>query len=98
MRVFSIKVCGWTSVQILHHSFITAYSRQRFNHNAITLLLGIEKLHRGSNISAHDLLNLLNELVNKSMNVSFYLSYGIKITLKSQFLRKNVIILSSCTS
>ena len=49
-------------------------------------------------MSAHDLLNLLNELVNKSMNVSFFLSYGIKITLKSQFLRKNVIILSSCTS
>ena len=49
-------------------------------------------------MSAHDLLNLLNELVNKSTNVSFYLSFDIKITLKSHFLRKNVIILSSCTS
>ena len=81
-------MCGWTSVQILHHSFITAYRRQRFNHNAITLLLAIEKLQRGSNMSAHDLLNVLNELVNKSTNVSFYLSYDIKINLKSQFLRK----------
>ena len=33
----------------------------------------------------------------KSMNVRFYLSYDIKITLKSQFCRKNVIILSLCT-
>ena len=49
-------------------------------------------------MSAHDLLHLLNELVNKGTNVSFYLSYGVKIILKSQFLRKNVIILSSCTS
>ena len=39
-------------------------------------------------MSAHDLLNVLNELVNKSTNVSFYLSYDIKINLKSQFLSK----------
>ena len=31
------------------------------------------------------------------MNVRFYLSYDIKITLKSHFLSKNVIILSLCT-
>ena len=30
------------------------------------------------------------------MNVRFYLSYDIKITLKSHFLHKNVIILSTC--
>ena len=30
-----------------------------------------------------------------STNVRFYLSYDIKITLKSHFYRKNVIILSS---
>ena len=28
------------------------------------------------------------------MNITFYLSYNIKITLKSHFCRKNVIILS----
>ena len=68
-------------------------------------------------MSAHVLLNLLNELGKrdkmrglpsilslfrnefnkfnntKSTNVRFYLSYGIKITLKFQFWRKNVIIL-----
>ena len=31
------------------------------------------------------------------MNVRFYLSYDIKITLKSHFCGKNVIILSLCT-
>ena len=31
------------------------------------------------------------------MNVIFYLSYYIKIILKSHFRRKNVIILSLCT-
>ena len=31
------------------------------------------------------------------MNVRFYLSYDIKITLKSHFSRKSVIILSLCT-
>ena len=31
-----------------------------------------------------------------STNVRFYLSYDIKITLKSDFRRKNVIILSLC--
>ena len=64
MRVLSLKICGRTSVQI-HYNFITAYIWQRFNPNEITPLLSIEKLHRGSNISAHDLLNLLNKLVNK---------------------------------
>ena len=72
-------------------------------------------------MSAHVLLNLLNELgkrdkmrglpsilsifrnkfnkfnKNKSTNVRFYLSYDIKITLKSHFCRKNVILLSLCT-
>ena len=31
------------------------------------------------------------------MNVRFYLSYDIKITLKYHFWRKNVLILSLCT-
>ena len=31
------------------------------------------------------------------MNVTFYLSYDIKITLKSHFWRKNIIILSLYT-
>ena len=31
------------------------------------------------------------------MNVRFYLSYGIRITLNSHFWLKNVIILSVCT-
>ena len=31
------------------------------------------------------------------MNNKFYLSYVIKITLKSNFWRKNVLILSLCT-
>ena len=30
------------------------------------------------------------------MNVRFYLSYDIKITLKSHFCRNNVLILSLC--
>ena len=71
-------------------------------------------------MSAHVLLNLLNELgkrdkmrslpsisslfatslinsIIKSTNVRFYLSYDFKITLKSHFCRKNVILLSLCT-
>ena len=32
-----------------------------------------------------------------SLNVRFYLSYDIEITLKSHLCRKNVMILSSCT-
>ena len=67
-------------------------------------------------MSAHILLNLLNELRKRdkmrglpsilslfrneqyrSTNVRFYLSYDIKITFKSHFWRKNVIILSLCT-
>ena len=68
-------------------------------------------------MSAHVLLNLLNELrkrdkkrdlpsilslfrneLYKSTNVRFYLSYDIKLTLKSHFLRKKVIIFASlCT-
>ena len=35
--------------------------------------------------------------VYKSTNVSFFLSYDIKITLKSHICCKNVIILSLCT-
>ena len=38
-----------------------------------------------------------NSQLFKSTNVRFYLSYDIKITLKSHFWRKNVIILSLCT-
>ena len=71
-------------------------------------------------MSAHVLLNLLNELgkeikceacrafylffatsllisIYKSTNIRFYLSYDIKITLKSHFCRNNVMILSLCT-
>ena len=39
--------------------------------------------------------SLINSI--KSMNVRFYLSYEIKITLKSQVCRKNILILSLCT-
>ena len=68
-------------------------------------------------MSAHVLLNLLNELgkeikceacqafylffaaslinsIIQEHNVRFYLSYDIKITLKSYFCRKNVITLT----
>ena len=74
-------------------------------------------------MSAHVLLNLLNELgkrdqmqgrlpsilslfvarslkkiqLYKSINVRFYLSYDIKVTLKSHFCCKNITILSLCT-
>ena len=73
-------------------------------------------------MTAHVLLNLLNELrkrdkmrglprilslfrnefnkfnnTYKGTNVRFYLSYDIRITLKSHFCRENVIILSLCT-
>ena len=68
-------------------------------------------------MSAHDLLNLLNEFgkrdkmrglpnilslfgneLNKFNNTrARLLDYDIKITLKSHFCRKNVIILSLCT-
>ena len=52
-------------------------------------------------MSAHVLLNLLNELGKRDKmrgtNVRFYLTYDIKITLKSHFCRKNVIILTLCT-
>ena len=42
--------------------------------------------------------NGFNEFYYKtSTNVSFYLSYDINITLKSNFSRKKVIILSLCT-
>ena len=49
-------------------------------------------------MSAHILLNLFNSLRKRdkmrgrSMNVRFYLSYDIKITLKSHFCRKNIKI------
>ena len=42
------------------------------------------------------MLSLFLQGVHESTNVRFYLSYDIKITLKSHFCRKNVIILS-CT-
>ena len=38
--------------------------------------------------------NEFNKFNNKSMNVRFYLSYDIKITLKSHFSGKSVMILS----
>ena len=63
-------------------------------------------------MGAHVLMNLLNELGKRDkmrglpsilslflamrLNVRFYLSYDIKITLKSHFCRKNFIILSLC--
>ena len=34
----------------------------------------------------------LSDVPNKSMNVRFYLSFDIKIILKSHYCRKNVII------
>ena len=41
--------------------------------------------------------NEFNIIKKQEHNVRFYLSYDIKITLKSHFCRKNVIILSLCT-
>ena len=48
------------------------------------------------------ILSLFRNEFNKFNNtraqiVRFYLSYDIKITLKSHFCRKNVMILSLCT-
>ena len=61
-------------------------------------------VYRGSYMSAYVLLNLLNELGKRDKmrglpSVRFYLSYDIKITLKSHFWRKIVINLLSyaCT-
>ena len=45
--------------------------------------------YRKSNILKHS-------MVYRSTNVIFYLSYDVKITLKSHFCHKNVIILSLC--
>ena len=44
---------------------------------------------------AEHFISFVNEFnkFNKNTNVRFYLSYGIKITLKSHFWRKNVVIL-----
>ena len=60
----------------------------------------MESLHRGSYVSAHVKLIALNEFgkeiereacqLYKSMNVRFYLSYDIKITMKSHFCRKTL--------
>ena len=47
-------------------------------------------------LAKHFISFFCNEF-NKSMNVVFYLSFDIKITLKSHFWRKNVIILLLCT-
>ena len=41
-------------------------------------------------------MSLINSILQEH-DVKFYLSYDIKITLKCQFHRKNVIILSLCT-
>ena len=43
------------------------------------------------------ILSLFGNEFNKSMNVGFYLSYDIKITIKTHFWRKNVMILLLCT-
>ena len=43
------------------------------------------------------ILSLFGNEFNKSMNVRFYLSYDIKITLKSHFWRINIIIVLLCT-
>ena len=40
--------------------------------------------------------SLINSIILKSTNIRFYLSYDIKITLKSHFCRNNVMILSLC--
>ena len=47
-------------------------------------------------MSAHVLLNLLNEL-GKRDKMRGLSSYDIRITLKSHFCRKNVVILSVYT-
>ena len=68
-------------------------------------LPGLHKKHRGSYMSAHILLNLLNELgrsneFNKFNNTRARMLdsiYHMTNTLKPDFWRKNVIILSLCT-
>ena len=55
-------------------------------------------VNRGSYMSDHVLLNLLNKLGKREHECCFYLSYDIKITLKSHFCRKKVIILLSTQS
>ena len=91
-----------------------------YSYNIVSRL-SINKVHRGSYISTHVLLNLLNELgkIDKMRGLLSilslirnefdkfnytktllldYISYDIKITLKSHFCRKNVTILSLCTT
>ena len=85
-----------------------------------TTIFSPEEENTGSYMSAHVLLNLLNELGKRDkmrglpsisslfhnefikLNstragiIRFFLSYGIKITLKSHFCRKDVMIVSLC--
>ena len=41
--------------------------------------------------------SLINSIIQEHECENLFLSYGIKITLKSHFCRKNVMILSLCT-
>ena len=70
--------------------------------------MGTSVIHRGSYLSAHVLLNLLNELgkrdkmrgllkFNNTIARMLDSIYHMKNTLKPDFWRKNVIILSLCT-
>ena len=50
------------------------------------------KLNKFNKTSVQIAMGLINS-IDKSKNVRFYLSYDIKIALKSHFCNKNVIIL-----
>ena len=71
----------------------------------LSLFLVIYAINRKSYMIAHALVNLLNKLgkeinfapsLNRSMNVTFYSSYNINITLKRHLWGENIKILSLC--
>ena len=65
--------------------------------NILNKLRKIDKMQGLPSISCL-FRNKFNKFNNTgATNVRFYLSYDMKITLKSHFCRKNVIILSLCT-
>ena len=114
------------SNEMLHHAPFHCLPKYPFRgllktHKLFLCVYAVEygKIHRGSYMSAHVLLNLLNELGkrDKMRGLPSILSlfrnefikfnntrarmldsiYHMTNTLKSHFLRKNVIILSLCT-
>ena len=64
-------------------------------HVLLNLLNKLGKRDRMRGLSS--ILSLFRNEFNKINNIRFYLSYYIKITLKSHICRKTLIILSLCT-